>query len=453
MRIFLFLMMHFLASTFYCHGQNYSPHNLLLETTLFDGPYQYQVGQFFPSMEQSLQITKSFYQASSYGTGHLAHFIVSDTASDKRVFRDLLKGVFDVGFHVGTLTVPGGHAWLHEEYHAHIGRNCGVHGKNLVNRFPSITSGFITVYDVNDEDLIQMKAKSNADFVRMSAAGLEGQTDLVTRLQSDHFFYNTTKALAQSWIIVWHNNRYIGSAAQNNIGLEQNEIENRNVASRDLVGWDPLAWVYDLFRPNEPYENRGVHPTGIGIDRYIVTDDLTTDEIDFLEKQSRLASLSYLDPFMFGFRRFRVGKEENPFYFNLNLKHFLTSFGHSIQTNVFLEHGDIRGSFKVLQYANYNRQFIGFDARLMDLQTRVFNKGILISPRLSAWTQPKDQVFKTESGQFGGLIGAKAFFPISKKMWATLELESKTQGWVVSNPYLDANSSGRIGIQWRMISE
>jgi hypothetical protein len=36
---------------------------------------------------------------------------------------------------------------------------------------------------------------------------------------------------------------------------------------RDIVGFDCDAWAYDLQRPDEPYEARGPHPTGVGIDR------------------------------------------------------------------------------------------------------------------------------------------------------------------------------------------
>ncbi len=432
-------------------GQRYEGHPLILETTLFDAPYQVQTGQFFPSMEQTLLITKNYYQLSSLGTGHMAHYFISDTANGKGVWREVLKGIFDIGFHIGTLAVPGGHAWLHEEYHAIIGRNNGVHGKNLVYKFPPIDE-LITVYDVDDADLIRMKAASNPDFVRMSAAGLEGQTHLVTRLQTDHFFYNTTKAMAQNWFIIYHNNRYIGTLANQEFALDE-ESENEDISTRDLVGWDPTAWVYDLFHPDEAYENRGVHPTGIGIDRYIETQDLEQHEIEYLQKQSRLATLGFVDPFLLGFRRFRIGNPQNPLYFNANLKHYLTSFGHSLQTNVFLESGNLKGIFKVLQYANYERQFLGFEAQLFDLKPNLLNNQVLLSPRLAAWTQPEDQEFKTTSAQFGGLLGIRTFFPLTRNFWATLELESKTAGWVVSNPYLKANTSARVGLRWHVLSD
>lgn len=442
----LVLILPFLVA----YGQKFRPHGLILETPVIDFPYQWQTRQLFPSMTQSLQLTKSFFQLGSYGLGSATHFLIPDTTSEKQFLRGMTKGVLDVVFHMATLTVPVGHGWIHEEYHAIVGRKNGVHGKNLVNRFPSITSEFITVYDVEDQALITMKLNSNADFVRMSAAGLEGQTDLSTQLQVDQFFYKTNKALAQYWIIAFHNNRYIGSAAFNQITLDEDEETNEDVTRRDLVGWDPLAWVYDLFHPDEPYENRGPHPSGVGIDRYIVTDDLEEHELDYLQKQSRLATLNYLDPFLLGFTRFRVGKKANPFFFNANVKHFLTSFGHSIQTQLFLEQGDLRGLFKVLHFANYERSFIGFEARLLDLDGKLWQKDVLISPKLSLWSQPKNQEFQTTAPRFGGLLGLKLFFPLANKLWTTFEVESKTEGWVASNPYLDANTSGRIGIHWRL---
>jgi len=70
--------------------------------------------------------------------------------------------------------------------------------------------------------------------------------------------------------------------------------EGTNILIRDFVGMDFTSWVYDLFRPNEPYTNRGIHPSGVGIKRYIKTSDLTKEEQSYLKLQGFLSLFNFI---------------------------------------------------------------------------------------------------------------------------------------------------------------
>src|SRR6185369_11033773 len=131
------------------------------------------------------------------------------------------------------------------------------------------------------------------------------------------------------------------SGTSNADGLtdEVNAKEGANVPKRDFTGLDFTAWVYDLHRPDEPYAARGVHPSGVGIDRYIRYSDLSDAEKSYLRLQGYLQVLNLIDPNLFGFTRFtarrRAGTDgadgaappRPPIEWMLSAFHLLAPFG------------------------------------------------------------------------------------------------------------------------------
>jgi hypothetical protein len=79
------------------------------------------------------------------------------------------------------LPLPGGWVWLHEEYHrAAVGRR-GINSFNDVYKLQMFSN--IAVSHVVDEDLVRLKREHPAELVRASAAGIEGQAQLVQALE------------------------------------------------------------------------------------------------------------------------------------------------------------------------------------------------------------------------------------------------------------------------------
>jgi hypothetical protein len=92
-----------------------------------------------------------------------------------------------------------------------------------------------------------------------------------------------------------------------------------------------IGWVYDLFRPDEPYEDRGIHPSGIGIDRYRSESDFTPQERRYLRTQARLSFLNFADPNLLGLYQFDVGEYDGlPLSFNASLQHLMAPFGYAM---------------------------------------------------------------------------------------------------------------------------
>ena len=107
------------------------------------------------------------------------------------------------------------------------------------------------------------------------------------------------------WLIKLNSLTYVVSGNSTEVDEltdEFNQKEGRDIKARDFTGHDFTAWVYDLYRPREAHQEHGIHPSGVGLDRYIKFSDLTSDERTFLRRQARLQWLNLLDPHLIGLK-------------------------------------------------------------------------------------------------------------------------------------------------------
>jgi len=258
LKINLIFLLIFLP--FFAFAQNNEP-ALKLDLPIFDLPYQIDamntVGHGFfssyanPSMEQSLSITVNIYSSFNFG---MKKFY--DTSTMNSIWKNIIYyGGTALGDGFLMLFPFGGYAWMHEEFHRAVMSRHGVNSFNAAYTLEGI------VNHITDEDLERFKAESPTDFIRMQATGIEAGHLFTDRLQRNNFFYNQNYFSELSyWISAVYIHDYIA-------GKNRMEGRNPNIEERDFTGRDPIAWVYDLFRPNEAYSDRGVHPTGIGINR------------------------------------------------------------------------------------------------------------------------------------------------------------------------------------------
>jgi hypothetical protein len=233
--------------------------------------------------------------------------------------------------------------------------------------------------------------------------------------------------------------------------------KEKTIASRDFTGMDFLGWTYDLFRPGEPYANRGIHPSGIGINRYIKTTDLTHEELTYLKRQGNLQFLNLLSPALIDLRLLGIDLNRIPFSDNdwfgaLALHHYLTSFGNDISCVVFMRDANNKFIFSFHSFQNYRRSFPAIEAQVIDYKKSLFSHSLFISPRIMAGIQPLGQGFMTNKAAFFGLAQCKIeFAPSSQSMVNPfVELSVKSKGWVAGNEFLDDNFSVRCGIASRL---
>jgi hypothetical protein len=398
-----------------------------------------------PSMNQSLAVTTGVFSGFHFG---MKYFY--DNSSISEIYKII---IYSVGIALGDVIMiylPSGEGWLHEEYHRAVMTRYGINSFNGMNLFP-IGAELISVSNIKDEDLINLKGNSPADMVRLHAAGIEGEYLLINNLQRNNFFYKQQLTnFILYWMVTVNSHFYIYNSSSPSYAEEKitnlNELET-TIASRDFTGLDFTGWVYDLFRPDEPYEARGPHPSGTGINRYRTTQDLTDQELKYLKKQFYLHFINYLSPMLIGFDSIPLG--DNGLTGNFAMRHLLTPFGSAISAQIFLKYTPFNFVFIYHSYLNYTNYFPAIEVGLVDYPFYLGNFGMFLSPRFIIGVQPEEQNFKTEKPEFLGLFGLRIDFILSKHFMPYMDFTTKTDGWIAGNDFLEKNASIQLGLSAR----
>jgi len=423
------------------------PKALAISLPVLEAPTTFGAPDWVPSMDQALSLTAAYDLSMGFGYEWVTR--------DLRLFSEpaldgLLKGALFVVPYSFLMQLPPGDVWLHETFHQNILRNQGISSHNDVYdfRFASTTA----VSHVTDEELADFKADDPASFVRMSSAGAEGQVLLANEIEKVMFFganqgSSTSRILiALNLYQVWAYLQACTTDEAQDLTDELNRAEAHNIAARDFTGLDFTAWVYDLFRPGEPYSDRGPHPYGPGISRYIAPDQLTQDERAYLQLQAHLSLLSFVDYALWsplwGQNAWRGGSE-GQVDLNANLRHFLTPFGSQVDLNLFFRSGDAKGVLSLLNATNARGYFPGLRVTTLDW---ALSRKVFVSTDVTVWGQPRDQGFRTTDVQWGVASLVRLEYRPTSNFGTWLETSSKTAGWVAGEPSLDDDTRTRIGV-------
>lgn len=425
---------------------------IYLDMPLVTLPTQIQAyhttGGFFPSymnpgMENSLAYSTDFYTA--------AHFGLKKAFQFKSPFWSIFSQRIAISlFDVVVMQMPLAVSWLHEEYHRGVMTQYGVNSFNEVLLF-KIGASSIAVSHETDEDMTMLCDQYHPDFVRLMSAGHEGVVDLNRNLQANEFFYHQNlDNEVLYWIHSFQNIIYIFGCAKGSgdAGMqERNEVEV-NIEDRDFTGMDMNAWIDALWSPEKPYAARDIHPSGNGINRYIMTADLPDECVQYLTKQATLDLFNFVSPMMFGFTRFRLADtDEGSYYGNFAFRHYLTSFGDDVALDLYLQAPWANLYTTLHSYNNYEHHFGGLEVGLIDFP--LLDNRLLVGGTLMGWIQPKDHLFQTSTGAFGGLAKARASYH-SRFVDPYVELGWKSKGWVAGNVNLNDGFFMKAGLRWNI---
>ncbi len=421
-----------------------------------------------PSMEESLTWTESL-----FGLGHTGIARFAESAQIDKRSRDQTILVSQIIYDslLIYLPVPGGTAWLHEEWHrAVLGRRGMGSFDDVYTEKPG--SETISVSHVQDEDLRRLKKEHPAEMVRLMEAGMEAQAAQNLSLMKRTFFFGTRGR--EDLVILWSNSLnnllYLdtcGSAESDRLTVQSNYVEKSRIEVRDFTGLDCNAWVYDLFRPNEPYDARGQHPFGPGVDRYIKYSngesfrgallnhwqygttrrhaELTRAEQDYLRLQYRLSFLNFVSPAMLGISRIEGPVDS---HWNASLAHHLTSFGYVIDARFFLRDEEATWFLTLHAYRNAGLTLPGLDIELFRYKSEVGSHPVYWKFALSLWLQPDDQQFWTRRKESGGMLRVGSEIPVGDNLEIFFETSYKSAGWVMGTVYLDPALEFRSGVSW-----
>jgi hypothetical protein len=408
---------------------------------VIEAPYNFEDSLSFPGMSQSLFITA--------GVSKVSHQLIYDSFSEDNYFFRLTSLIVWDYF---LFTLPGGPAWLHEEWHRAVMGQYGIESYNDVYNF-DIFAESIAVSHVKDEDLAYLKENHNPDMVRLAEAGNEAEVELAREYRRDSFF-NGRKLhyeLFQMWMSLINSSYYVimcGTNEADTFTDEMNMEDGTDIEKRDFTGLDFTAWIYDLSRPDELYSARGVHPSGTGVDRYIKYSDLTDSEKKYLKKTGWLTLLNFVSPQIFGVERFTLNDTiSGESYINFMMLHHLTSFGNDIILSLLYKTNELNIETALHCYNNEKNYFPGIEIALRRFPISIFSTEIYTDYRIMAFSQPEGQRFRESNGEPGGLIGAGLSVPlIDKSFEFFIEGDAKSDGWIEGNIYLGDSLQIRSGV-------
>lgn len=402
-----------------------------------------------PSMQQALAITKDVHATNYYFNNKLwDKWIKPNTPKNKiinRIAANASAGAIDVVLSYQVMLFSP--VWLHEEFHRNGMTINGIASHDDVyNRIDGgIASGSVTM--VKDEDLINWKSNTPQEMVRSFEAGVESEYLLLRNMQMDNFFSRTNYPnVVMSILLTNHGVNYVNQFRKPDYDISIDTMNKYDVhqQDRDFVGWDFTPWVYDLFRPDEAYEARGLHPAGDGIERPIKVADLTGEEYDYLTHMGRLQYLNFISPFLIGVNRIKLNDHTA---FNFAVRHYLTSFGQDATVDFMLDRNNKNWMLSLHAYQNKDGFFPGIEVGNHSLRFPVKSKNLEVTTRGMLWLQPDGQEFYTTKAQPGGLLQLRVGIPFGKTFSAYAETEAKTAGWVAGNPYLKSNVTMRMGFK------
>jgi len=421
-----------------------------LQLTLLDAPYNFEQGYSFPSMAQSLDL--------AYGIDRMAILGIQQGFGALFPEKEGLRmglGLATTGVASAGLFFVGG--WMHEEWHRAVMTSQGITSRNGIFHAEAWSQGTIAVDQVSDEGLAAMKADNPAYTVRLMQAGMEGEQALVRRLGDEAFFHGGQGRslgpfyLADSWTaplmavtelstLLYH----AKCVDPENDALKDSENQRTlTVEQRDFTGLDCTAWVYDLFRPDEPYEERGPHPYGEGVDRYRGWSDLTPMMQDYLQLQLRLHLLDLVNPALYGINGLRLGDSGDRITFALG--HTLTPWGFTVDGRLALKRGGFSGLLTMHNGLAQLGWCPGLDFDLFDLPLPWLP--LALDAGVGLWLQPEDLRYDAQARRPGGRLRLDLSWPLQPRLDLWAGLEAKSQGWVMGQVYLEPRVSGLAGLR------
>jgi hypothetical protein len=420
---------------------------------LYDAPFSgIRGGYAFPSMSQSLAVTMDFAQGL-----HRALARYGAAGRDSRPGTQFYRSLGSLLGEIALIYLPGGYSWLHEEWHRAVLTRRGISSYDGIYDF-KILSNAVPVSHVGDEDLVNLKRAHPADMVRLSEAGNEAQIELTRHVRKDLFFNRQESTL--EWITLIINTfspaSYLFLCSlpyADQLTDQLQRAEGTDIAKRDIVGMDFTAWVYDLYRPREPYGSRGLHPSGIGINRYIKSSQLTGAEKSYLQLQGILTWLNFINPQLAAKNRF-AGK--NPFtgetiFWNAALVHELTPFGFTIDCDVMATAGKTGIAATLHSYFNGRRYYPGASMETDDIPLSIFGakKGfppVYLSGKAEGWFQPKELLFDELGARAGGALSVCLKAGVTKHLLVSISAFGKTGGWQAGQVSLERQSGAAAGL-------
>lgn len=431
-------------------GQSSQVYKLMIDIPLVDYSENFQSNYRYPSMRQAEAWSSSLNDLSFWGIHSLSNTLIKNN-QHKPFLNVAEKGVeYLLGFawskYGNELPVPLG-IWSHEAFHCSVlgaAELSPKNGNSLLNRWDG------TVYGVSDEQLSYLKKENPSQLLYSYVAGVQSeiystQENVIKDFFNKRMFYKAPLYLYNAWY-VYNYFSFSVSPLSDSVKVIAPKYEDADPVNRDFAGADLTSWIYDMFAPDSPYENRDAFPDGKGVNRRVGVSDLSSDGRSYLERQKKLSMLNFLNPAIFLVPEIRINSE---FSFLAFAQYSPTHFGNDIALILPFTKGSTRQMIAFHTYSNASKTFPGIRYQLFDLSP-LKNKNLTFGTTVNVWNQPANQSFWDTSGKLGGYFEIALDYDITHNITANITGGYKSEGWMMGVPYLNAQGNWRAGVVLRI---
>lgn len=429
-------------------AQDSTIYKLRLSLSILDFPQNFQSEAKFPSMNQSVELSNDLYDLSFWGIDELGDLIIKNkkNTTGGKIANYGLKYVLGLAFSKfgSELPIPLG-VYTHEEFHRSVlgvNNQPALNGNWIFNRWDG------TVYGLTDEDLTLLKSDKLNSLLYSYVSGVQSETYLTQVNVIQDFYYQRTFYKNPFYLYnayyVWDYFHFSTSAKSDSVKVIAPENEDKDPYYRDYAGADLTAWINDMFNPEAPYTERDPFPEGEGVNRRLGYSDLSEEGQEYLKKQKNLALLNFANPAIFMLNRFEIG---SAFSFNAFMQYSPTHFGNDIALFIPFRVKSYNQLFAVHNYNNHEKGFFGLQYGIYDIKP-FRKKSVDLGGTLHLWSQPENQSFYDNNGNFGGALDLQAKYAIGKGFSTMITASYKSEGWLIGNPYLEDKFNFRIGLRY-----
>jgi len=288
---------------------------------------------------------------------------------------------------------------------------------------------------VTDQALKNLRDTKFPTFVRLHTAGFESDYMLATReetlmaFEGDRYRNLVVEYLLRKAALVLY-------FTEGLVERDTDGPEEEDELKRDVVGNDLYGVIRHLHRPTMAYY------------RYTRYEDLTHEELAYLQRVQWRTFLNLANANLVGISNFRLADDWTG---NVGLGHCMGPFGDFIDENLWLAHGQkLKVSGYLREFENRNHWFFGAGAGIV---------GYPVTRRLSVtaighyWRQPLELSFTSGTGKSGGALDVVAsykMFVTGKSRVSDLSADvgmiCKTAGFLPEEIALDRHFGLRFGV-------
>lgn len=420
---------------------------LRLELPLLDVPYDVAHGYRVPSWAQATAVARNLHTGTSWAVDLAFERGCAGGACGSPAGRWALEWAALLGLTALEDRLPLFLVWAHEEYHRAVLGQYGIDSRDDIWDVRLDTSS-INVSGVPDAQLVALKRDHPADLVRLSAAGMEGDVELARAIEGDDFLDGTdwrrdlvTLAWLRASVV-----RYMWYCDTSAVTRTTNadDLREPDPLRRDIVGYDCDAWAYDLQRPDEPYEARGPHPTGVGIDRYRRPTDLTPAERRLLVQAKWLSLLDLADPAMLGVR-WGVPLAPPDWRMTGALAHQMTSSGQAVTLDLYARGPGAGWRATARLYLSERLWLPGLELARVRARATLRGVRLEVTPSVGVWLQPAHDRWDDGSARPGAVARLRVAWLPGGRVSGFAEVLAKSAGWLAGSPELGPGLEARVG--------